>query len=250
MHFFSAGHSLRLQCGRWNVLTFYFIPFYFLLTSFSLFAYCRSQVSDWDQDVKAALQSAALILFSALKRKNKKWLSPISFVKRPLRNERCPQRPPPIHPPTPTTLFFFPPKDTWAHAAWQAAWTRERGRKKAAFIRCMMSPRTNGWLCQLPYWNQRRQHEGYHDNRGSWGQTRSGMVRNIPRPPKAPICIVFSLFECDQTNQKPLRGKRRSCSCFVLCSGHVGKSINSTSVRSYYLLRELTSHYGVFRCNW
>lgn len=95
MHFFSAGHSLSLQCGRWNVLTFYFIPFYFLLTSFSLFTYCRSQVSDWDQDVKAALQSAALILSSALKRKKKKWLSPISFVKGPLRNERCPQHPPP-----------------------------------------------------------------------------------------------------------------------------------------------------------
>lgn len=47
-------------------------------------------------DVNAASQSSALILSSVMK---KKWLGPISFVKRLLKNERCPHLP---------ALFFFP----------------------------------------------------------------------------------------------------------------------------------------------
>lgn len=65
--------------------------------SFVLVVALDESLTEHGGDVNAASQSSALILSSVMK---KKWLGPISFVKRLLKNERCPHLP---------ALFF--PKD-------------------------------------------------------------------------------------------------------------------------------------------
>lgn len=111
-----------------------------------------------EEDVNAALQSNSS--YSLKCSEKKKWLSPISFVKGLLKNERCP----------PPFFCFFLSQGHMSSCCLAGCLDEEEAEEEEeepdAFIRCMTSPRANPLLrdtaAEFNMWDQNMFHNRGH----------------------------------------------------------------------------------------